>query len=82
LADPRDPPAASTLVTKAPVLLAKFREDSRFEWKKEADSVLDAVIKESIRTSHVFFPLTGQPLDPRLTGLPLLPAEQDSIQSE
>ncbi|GAA5869486.1 hypothetical protein JCM16303_000487 [Sporobolomyces ruberrimus] len=49
LADPRDPPAASTLVTKAPVLLAKFREDSRFEWKKEADSVLDAVIKESIR---------------------------------
>jgi ribosomal RNA-processing protein 12 len=44
-ADPRDPPAASTLLTKALVLLAKSREDSRFEWKKEADSVLDTVIK-------------------------------------
>ncbi|GAA5939156.1 mRNA-binding protein RRP12 [Sporobolomyces koalae] len=44
-ADPRDPPAASTLLTKALVLLAKSREDSRFEWKKEADAVLDTVIK-------------------------------------
>ncbi|GAA5821706.1 hypothetical protein JCM10212_004200 [Sporobolomyces blumeae] len=43
--DPRDPPAASALMTKALVLLAKSREDSRFEWKKEADSVLDTVIK-------------------------------------
>lgn len=44
-ADPRDPPAASTLLTKALVLLAKSREDSRFEWKKEADAVLDTVVK-------------------------------------
>ncbi|GAA6023468.1 hypothetical protein JCM11491_000587 [Sporobolomyces phaffii] len=44
-ADPRDPPAAATLLTKALVLLAKSREDSRFEWKKEADAVLDTAIK-------------------------------------
>jgi len=43
--DPRDPPAATTLLTKCLVLLAKSREDSRFEWKKEADSVLDTLIK-------------------------------------
>ncbi|GAA5846005.1 hypothetical protein JCM5353_006343 [Sporobolomyces roseus] len=43
--DPRDPPAATTLLTKCLILLAKSREDSRFEWKKEADSVLDVVIK-------------------------------------
>ncbi|GAA5995678.1 mRNA-binding protein RRP12 [Rhodotorula paludigena] len=38
-------PAAARLLTKALVLVGKAREDSRFEWKKEADAVLDAAIK-------------------------------------
>ncbi|GAA6022497.1 hypothetical protein JCM10207_008533 [Rhodosporidiobolus poonsookiae] len=38
-------PAASTLLTKTLVLIGKMREDSRFEWKKEADGVLDTAIK-------------------------------------
>ncbi|KWU41894.1 putative ribosomal protein [Rhodotorula sp. JG-1b] len=38
-------PAARSLLTKALVLVTKAREDSRFEWKKEADAVLDAAIK-------------------------------------
>ncbi|GAA5992112.1 hypothetical protein JCM10908_001772 [Rhodotorula pacifica] len=45
----RDPatrqPKAAQLLTKALVLVTKAREDSRFEWKKEADAVLDAAIK-------------------------------------
>ncbi|GAA5824219.1 hypothetical protein JCM5353_000354 [Sporobolomyces roseus] len=43
--DRRDPPAATTLLTKCLVLLAESTEDSRFEWKEDADSVLDVVIK-------------------------------------
>ncbi|BGP02786.1 putative Ribosomal protein [Rhodotorula toruloides ATCC 204091] len=38
-------PAASRLLSKSLVLVAKAREDSRFEWKKEADAVLDAAVK-------------------------------------
>ncbi|GAA6042495.1 hypothetical protein JCM8097_003058 [Rhodosporidiobolus ruineniae] len=38
-------PTASKLLTKTLVLIGKMREDSRFEWKKEADAVLDAAIK-------------------------------------
>ncbi|GAA5863175.1 hypothetical protein JCM8547_002822 [Rhodosporidiobolus lusitaniae] len=38
-------PAAATLLTKTLVLIGKMREDSRFEWKKEADAVLDSAIK-------------------------------------
>jgi ribosomal RNA-processing protein 12 len=38
-------PAARSLLTKSLVLVTKAREDSRFEWKKEADAVLDAAIK-------------------------------------
>ncbi|GAA5902774.1 hypothetical protein JCM6882_004062 [Rhodosporidiobolus microsporus] len=40
-----DAPAASKLLTKTLVLVGKMREDSRFEWKKEADAVLDSAIK-------------------------------------
>ncbi|GAA5920785.1 hypothetical protein JCM3775_003948 [Rhodotorula graminis] len=38
-------PAAATLLSKMLVLVGKQREDSRFEWKKEADAVLDSAIK-------------------------------------
>lgn len=38
-------PAAETQLSKLLVLVTKAREDSRFEWKKEADAVLDAAIK-------------------------------------
>ncbi|BGP50967.1 pre-rRNA processing protein [Rhodotorula kratochvilovae] len=38
-------PAAATLLSKTLVLVGKQREDSRFEWKKEADAVLDSAIK-------------------------------------
>ncbi|GAA5831948.1 hypothetical protein JCM11251_002760 [Rhodosporidiobolus azoricus] len=40
-----DATAASKLLTKSLVLIGKMREDSRFEWKKEADAVLDGAIK-------------------------------------
>lgn len=63
-ADPRDPPAAATLLTKALVLLAKSREDSRFEWKKEADAVLDTVIKVvGPETILSYLPLNLSPED-------------------
>ncbi|GAA5869257.1 hypothetical protein JCM3774_004186 [Rhodotorula dairenensis] len=45
LRDAEGRPAAQSLLTKALVLVTKAREDSRFEWKKEADAVLDAAIK-------------------------------------
>ncbi|GAA5884450.1 hypothetical protein JCM16303_005086 [Sporobolomyces ruberrimus] len=62
--DPRDPPAASTLMTKALVLLAKSREGSRFEWKKEADSVLDTVIKVlGPQVIFSYLPLNLSPAD-------------------
>lgn len=38
-------PAAATQLSKVLVLVGKQREDSRFEWKKEADAVLDSAIK-------------------------------------
>lgn len=38
-------PAAATLLSKTLVLIGKQREDSSFEWKREAESVLDAAIR-------------------------------------
>lgn len=41
----RPMPAASTLMSKTLVLIGKMREDDRFEWKREAEGVLDAAVK-------------------------------------
>lgn len=41
----RPTPAAATLLSKTLVLIGKMREDERFEWKREAEGVLDAAIK-------------------------------------
>ncbi|KAI5475813.1 ribosomal rna-processing protein 12 [Pseudohyphozyma bogoriensis] len=40
-------PAATSLLGKTLVLVGKMREDERFEWKREAEGVLDAAIKVS-----------------------------------
>ena len=44
-ASERPAPAAATLLAKMIVLVGKMREDGRFEWKREAEGVLDAAIK-------------------------------------
>lgn len=41
----RPSPAATTLLSKTLVLVAKMREDERFEWKREAEEVLASAIK-------------------------------------
>jgi ribosomal RNA-processing protein 12 len=41
----RSVPAATTLLSKSLVLVAKMREDERFEWKREAEEVLASAIK-------------------------------------
>lgn len=38
-------PVATTLLSKMLVLVGKMREEERFEWKREAEAVLDAAIK-------------------------------------
>lgn len=43
--DSRPTPAASSLLSKTLVLIGKMREDDRFEWKREAEGVLDAAVK-------------------------------------
>ncbi|BGP19456.1 hypothetical protein JCM10213_006276 [Rhodosporidiobolus nylandii] len=71
-------PAAATLLSKSLVLIGKAREDSRFEWKKEADAVLDAAIKVlGPETTLKFLPLglsadNSQPSKARAWLLPLL----------
>lgn len=41
----RPVPAATILLSKMLVLVGKMREEDRFEWKREAEGVLDAAIK-------------------------------------
>lgn len=45
LSAPRPSPAAATLLGKTLVLAGKMREDDRFEWKREAETVLDSAVK-------------------------------------
>lgn len=41
----RPQPAATILLSKMLVLIGKMREEDRFEWKREAEGVLDAAVK-------------------------------------
>ncbi|GAA5912876.1 hypothetical protein JCM5296_003893 [Sporobolomyces johnsonii] len=81
----RPAPAAASLMTKTLVLLGKMREDSRFEWKKEADAVLDSFIKvlgPEVVLSYLPLNLAPESSNPQKARAWLLPLLKPAITND